>query len=63
MNKPPNPGSDAAVADGCLCPVMDNCRGAGAYGGGETFWVNQNCPLHASPAYAALLKAVGAGKE
>lgn len=42
---------------------MDNSRGAGAYGDGETFWVNQSCPLHASPAYAELLKAVGADKE
>ena len=26
---PHTPGSDAAVADGCICPVMDNAHGKG----------------------------------
>jgi hypothetical protein len=44
----PNPGSDAAVAIGCTCPVLDNGRGRGAYqvGGVWQFWITQGCPLH-----------------
>lgn len=44
------PGSPEAVAAGCLCPVIDNCRGAGAYTDAEghaQFWVNGECPVHA----------------
>lgn len=45
---PPNPGSDAAIASGCTCAVMDNCRGAGIYGDGKRFgwWISGDCPLH-----------------
>lgn len=42
----PNPGSDAAVEQGCTCPVMDNGHGLGAYGVMGQFWINANCPLH-----------------
>lgn len=44
----PNPGSDAAVALGCTCPVLDNGRGRGAYqiGGKWVFWITAGCPLH-----------------
>ena len=44
-----NPGSKEAVSAGCICPEMENRRGAGAYlRSDETiaFWVNQDCPLH-----------------
>jgi len=46
--KPPNPGSPEAVARGCTCPVMDNCRGAGVMGDGERngWWMVEGCPLH-----------------
>jgi hypothetical protein len=53
MSRPedaPNPGSPAAVAAGCTCPVMDNARGKGARfneAGEPLFWVTQGCPLHA----------------
>jgi hypothetical protein len=60
MTKPPNPGSDEAAAQGCLCPRLDNGCGKGANGDPTTFWVNQHCPLHNVPAYDALLRAVGA---
>jgi hypothetical protein len=44
------PGSDEARAAGCLCPVLDNAHGRGAYGleGGEgaLFWCDTRCPLH-----------------
>lgn len=45
MTTPP-PGSDAAVARGCTCPVRDNARGHGAYGQQGNFWTAQDCPLH-----------------
>jgi hypothetical protein len=41
----PPPGSDAAIAAGCKCPVMDNARGAGWLCSGQ-YWVNAACPLH-----------------
>jgi hypothetical protein len=41
----PNPGSDAAVAIGCKCPVMDNARGRGI-GAGALFWISAECPVH-----------------
>ena len=45
----PNPGSKAAEEQGCTCPVMDNCYGKGINRDGETFWFNENCPLHGQP--------------
>jgi hypothetical protein len=46
----PDPGSDEAVEQGCLCPVMDNNHGRGSgypgAAGGATYWVNADCPLH-----------------
>jgi hypothetical protein len=47
MSAPPNPGSDDAVAQGCKCPVMDNCRGAGIpTSGGVCFYYSDDCPMH-----------------
>lgn len=50
---PPNPGSDEARAEGCICAVIDNGYGRGAYGGkmlddhGQPmFWRRSDCPLH-----------------
>ena len=40
----PTPGSDAAVALDCKCPVMDNERGRGING---NFWITDGCPIHA----------------
>jgi len=54
MNKP-NPGSEEAVAKGCNCPVMDNCRGKGipiTTDEGEiliAFWRDMTCPIHGMP--------------
>jgi hypothetical protein len=42
----PKPGSDAALARGCRCPVLDNAHGRGAWGSDSLFWIAQNCPLH-----------------
>jgi len=41
--KRPNPGSDAALALGCSCPILDNARGRGD----GPFWVSGDCPVHA----------------
>ena len=49
MTRPalPNPGSDDAVALGCKCPVMDNCRGRGIpTDGGVCFYYSDDCPMH-----------------
>jgi hypothetical protein len=46
-NDTPNPGSDAAVKQGCTCPVMDNGHGKGfLWDGASVFWINEGCPLH-----------------
>lgn len=39
-----NPGSDAAIKNGCICPVSDNGNGQG-WGNG-CFWVYTDCPIH-----------------
>ena len=50
----PPPGSPAAVAQGCTCPVLDNGHGKGYMGGakdkdGQTLYViRAGCPLHES---------------
>ena len=47
---PHTPGSDAAVEDGCTCPVLDNAHGKGCgyttQDGERLFIVNGECPLH-----------------
>lgn len=50
MSDKPTPGSDEAVKQGCTCPVMDNCRGRGAYNTptGPVFYMSGDCPLHGS---------------
>ncbi len=45
----PNPGSDAAIALGCSCPVLDNGHGKGVEGRG--FTVNHGCEVHGEPAF------------
>jgi len=43
------PGSPAAVAAGCKCPVMDNAHGRGAWGSEgpkAIFYITEGCPLH-----------------
>lgn len=48
----PNPGSDEAKKQGCICPRMDNAYGKGWMGGvkdgkGETvFVIREGCPIH-----------------
>lgn len=42
---PPNPGSDAALALGCVCPVIDNAHGAAV-----AFVRRLDCRLHGDEA-------------
>jgi hypothetical protein len=38
----PKPGSDEALALGCICPVVDNDYGRGR----GPFWITDGCPVH-----------------
>lgn len=44
----PNPGSDEAIEQGCVCPVLDNHHGRGwdVGDGKQLFVTNADCPLH-----------------
>jgi len=45
----PPPGSDEALLEGCICPVIDNFYGQGWFVHGERqFVIAQDCPLHSS---------------
>ena len=43
-----NPGSPAAISQGCLCPIMDNNHGNGIPAGDGTylFMHSGSCPMH-----------------
>ena len=43
---PPPPGSDAAVALGCTCPVIDNARGKGYRGMPGVYVYSHGCAVH-----------------
>jgi len=43
----PNPGSQAAVKQGCICAVLDNNRGRRAPWPPDGWWITGGCPLHA----------------
>ena len=45
--KIPSPGSDEAVRQGCVCPVMDNHQGKGYMGIPGIFVYSGSCHLHA----------------
>lgn len=53
----PNPGSDEARSQGCLCPQEDNAFGKGIMGLGCSFWVRQDCPVHGKAKDAAIVAA------
>jgi hypothetical protein len=44
--KLPPPGSDAAIAMSCSCPVLDNAHGHGYMGQQGIYVFSGNCPLH-----------------
>ena len=48
MADKPNPGSDEAIKQGCICAVLDNRHGKGAYNFEDgVFWITEGCPIHA----------------
>ena len=52
QTKVPNPGSDEAIEQGCICPVLDNGHGMGrgkSPDGKTVFWITRDCPLHDPP--------------
>lgn len=55
------PGSDEAIAAGCLCPVMDNGYGRG-YLGSSYFVMHEGCPIHGSVPPACTRKTASLGK-
>ena len=42
----PNPGSQEARDQGCLCPRMDNCGGRFAPIPPDGWYIREDCPLH-----------------
>ena len=46
---PPPPGSDAAIDEGCICPILDNGHGKGYMGIEGTYVIAEGCPLHVPP--------------
>lgn len=57
----PNPGSDAALEQGCGCPVLDNSHGRGYMGQPGVFVMVENCPLHGPEVERILSKGPIAG--
>lgn len=50
MSDRPNPGSVEAMDQGCICAVLDNAHGRGAWGTSgpdAVFWITDGCPVHA----------------
>jgi len=41
----PPPGSDEAIDNGCVCPVIQNEHGEG-YMGGDKYVMRFDCPIH-----------------
>lgn len=49
MAETPNPGSGEALAQGCLCAVLDNNHGRFAPFPGDGWWITYGCPVHFPP--------------
>lgn len=59
----PNPGSQQAREQGCICAVLDNSHGRGVpwprQDGKDpkqypSFWITEGCPIHAPSSREAL---------
>ena len=46
MKTPPHPGSEEALAQGCICPVIANFWGRGLNCEGDLFVITADCPVH-----------------
>jgi hypothetical protein len=42
----PNPGSDEAIDQGCICAVLDNNHGKFAPYPPHGWWLTVGCPVH-----------------
>ena len=40
------PGSDTALAAGCICAVMDNNHGMWSPWPPDGWWITEGCPVH-----------------
>lgn len=47
MKKKPNPGSKAAIKQGCTCAVLDNNHGGFPPYPPDGWWITAGCPVHA----------------
>jgi hypothetical protein len=43
----PNPGSDAALDQGCICAILDNNHGKYSPWPPDGWWITGGCPVHA----------------
>lgn len=48
MKDDPTPGSEAAIAAGCICAVLDNNHGKYPPFEPDGWWITMGCPVHAS---------------
>lgn len=51
----PNPGSNAALDAGCICPVFDNNRGKYPPWPPDGWWIRGDCPIHGPTDHALTL--------
>jgi hypothetical protein len=47
MAERPNPGSQEARDQGCVCPRMDNCNGKFPPLPPDGWYIREDCPVHA----------------
>jgi len=48
MKEKPNPGSQEALDQGCICAVLDNNHGKFAPWPPDDWWITEGCPVHTS---------------
>ena len=46
MPERPHPGSDEAIAQGCICAVLDNNHGRFAPWPPDGWYITEGCPVH-----------------
>lgn len=49
MSEAPNPGTEAAIKQGCICPVINNSYGKGWRGQEGIFILTAGCKVHPLP--------------
>lgn len=61
MDSATPPGSAAAIAAGCTCPVYDNCRGLGYLRQPGVYVQSDDCPLHGIAETTVSLRSMTSG--